>query len=107
MWNTPSHCAATDSVAAASAVTASYVLIKELGLTALHGECARAQVSALCDRLLKLSVWVERSVRSIVLHLSMQWSSLALTRPSAPQKNAACHHPGNTDVFMRQAGSAP
>jgi len=48
---------------------AAYVLMQELRLTAHRGACARATVSTLRDRLLKLGVWVERSVRRIVLHL--------------------------------------
>jgi hypothetical protein len=48
---------------------AAYVLMQELRLRACGGECARAQVSTLRERLLKLGVWVERSVRRIVLHL--------------------------------------
>ena len=48
---------------------AAYVLMQELRLSARGGECARAQVSTLRERLLKLGVWVERSVRRIVLHL--------------------------------------
>jgi hypothetical protein len=48
---------------------AAYVLMQELRLSARGGQCARAQVSTLRERLLKLGVWVERSVRRIVLHL--------------------------------------
>lgn len=48
--------------------TAAYVLFQELRLNARCGECARAQVSTLRERLLKLSVWVERSVRRVVFH---------------------------------------
>lgn len=48
---------------------AAYVLMQELRLSARHGDCARAQVSTLRERLLKVGVWVERSVRRIVLHL--------------------------------------
>ena len=48
---------------------AAYVLMQELRLSAGNGECARAQVSTLRERLLKVGVWVERSVRRIVLHL--------------------------------------
>lgn len=46
-----------------------YVLFQELRLSARGGEYARAQVSTLRERLLKLGVWVERSVRRVVLHL--------------------------------------
>ena len=48
---------------------AAYVLMQELRISARRGECARAQVWTLRDRLLKLGAWVERSVRRIVLHL--------------------------------------
>lgn len=48
---------------------AAYVLMQELRLSARGSDCARAQVSTLRERLLKLGVWVERSVRRIVLHL--------------------------------------
>ncbi len=52
---------------------AAYVLMQELRLSARGGECARAQVSTLRERLLKLGVWVERSVRRIVLHLPVSF----------------------------------
>lgn len=48
---------------------AAYVLFQELRLSAHGGEYARAQVTTLRDRLLKLGVWVERSVRRVVLHM--------------------------------------
>jgi len=48
---------------------AAYVLMQELRLRAAHTACARAQVTWLRDRLLKLGVEVVRSVRRIVLHL--------------------------------------
>lgn len=48
---------------------AAYVLMQELRLSARRGNCARAQVSTLRERLIKLGVWVECSVRRIVLHL--------------------------------------
>ena len=47
---------------------AAYVLMQELRAAAAGTECARAQVSTLRERLLKLGAWVERSVRRIVLH---------------------------------------
>jgi len=46
-----------------------YVLMQELRLQAKHTGCARAQVSTLRERLLKVGVWIEVSVRRIVLHL--------------------------------------
>ena len=56
---------------------AAYVLMQELRAAATGTECARAQVSTLRERLLKLGAWVERSVRRIVLHLPQHapWQS--------------------------------
>lgn len=48
---------------------AAYVLMQELRLRAVHTACARAQVTWLRERLLKLGVHVVVSVRRIVLHL--------------------------------------
>jgi len=48
---------------------AAYVLLQELRRRAAGTACADAQVTTLRERLLKLAVWVERSVRRIVLHL--------------------------------------
>src|SRR6266446_895242 len=48
---------------------AAYVLFQELRRRAAGTGCAAAQVTTLRERLLKLAVWVERSVRRIVLHL--------------------------------------
>lgn len=47
---------------------AAYVLMQELRTHAAGTSCARAQVSTLRERLIKLGVWVEQSVRRIVLH---------------------------------------
>src|SRR6266852_1888515 len=47
---------------------AAYVLFQELRRRAAGTPCADAQVTTLRERLLKLAVWVERSVRRIVLH---------------------------------------
>jgi hypothetical protein len=55
---------------------AAYVLFQELRLSADGGEYARAQVSTLRERLLKLGVWVERSVRRVVLHLPESFADL-------------------------------
>lgn len=52
---------------------AAYVLMQELRLSARGSDCARAQVSTLRERLLKLGVWVEISVRRIVLHLPLSF----------------------------------
>jgi len=48
---------------------AAYVLLQELRRQAQGTACATAQVHTLRERLLKLAVWVERSVRRLVLHL--------------------------------------
>jgi len=50
---------------------AAYVLMQELRSHARHTGCARAQVNTLRLRLLKLGVWIESSLRRIVLHLPM------------------------------------
>lgn len=54
---------------------AAYVLMQQLRHAARRTGCARAQVTTLRERLLKLGVWVERSARRIVLHLptSYRW----------------------------------
>jgi hypothetical protein len=56
---------------------AAYVLFQELRLHARGTPLARAQVGTLRLDLLKLGVWLERSVRRIVLHLpdSAPWRS--------------------------------
>lgn len=48
---------------------AAYILFQELQRRARGTACADAQVTTLRERLIKLAVWVERSVRRIVLHL--------------------------------------
>ena len=48
---------------------AAYVLLQELRRQAHGTACATAQVATLRERLLKLAVWVEQSVRRMVLHL--------------------------------------
>ena len=50
--------------------------MQELRLNAGRSDCASAQVSTLRERLLKLGVWVERSVRRIVLHLPQSFPYL-------------------------------
>jgi len=69
---------------------AAYALMQELRLRARHTECARAQVGTLRLRLLKLAVWVEVSVRRIVLHLPRSfpgraaWLRIATMTGAAP-----------------------
>ena len=48
---------------------AAHALMRELRLKARWTACARAQVSTLRLRLLKLGTWIESSVRRIVIHL--------------------------------------
>ncbi len=48
---------------------AAYVLFQELRRRAVGTACADAQVTTLRERLIKLAVWVQGSVRRIVLHL--------------------------------------
>jgi hypothetical protein len=48
---------------------AAYVLMQELRTAAAGTDCARAQVSTLRERLLKLGGWVQCSVRRIVVHM--------------------------------------
>jgi hypothetical protein len=70
--------------------TAAYVLFQLLQLHAQGTACAGAQVSTLRERLLKLAVWVERSVRRIVLHLPTDfpwrttWQRIALAVGAVP-----------------------
>ena len=54
---------------------AAYILMQALRGHAGGTACATAQVTTLRERLLKVAVWVERSVRRIVLHLptSFPW----------------------------------
>jgi len=69
---------------------AAYVLFQELQRHAPHPAGAVAQVSTLRERLLKVAVWVERSVRRIVLHLPTAfpwlrpWQQLAQALGATP-----------------------
>jgi len=47
---------------------AAYTLFQELRRRAVGTACADAQVTTLRERLIKLAVWVQRTVRRIVLH---------------------------------------
>jgi Transposase DDE domain group 1 len=62
---------------------AAYILFQELRRRAAKTACADAQVTTLRERLLKLAVWVERSVRRIVLHLPTTFPWLATWRQVA------------------------
>ncbi len=69
---------------------AAYVLMQELRLKARRTSCARAQVNTLRLRLLKLGVWIESSVRRIVLHLPASapyaddWRRIAISVGAVP-----------------------
>jgi hypothetical protein len=69
---------------------AAYILFQELRRRAAGTDCAVAQVTTLRERLLKLAVWVERSVRRIVLHFPMDfpwrptWQHLARAVGATP-----------------------
>jgi len=69
---------------------AAYVLMQELRLHAAGTTCAWAQVSTLRERLFKLGVWFERSVRRIVMHLPdgapwrSEWCRVARSLGAAP-----------------------
>jgi hypothetical protein len=63
---------------------AAYILFQGLRLAARGTAWATAQVSTLRERLLKVGVWIERSVRRIVLHFPTtfpwrrEWGDLAM-----------------------------
>jgi hypothetical protein len=69
---------------------AAYVLMQELRLRARGTQCARWQVSTLRERLLKLGVWIETSVRRVVLHLPLgapfaeEWRRIARSIGAVP-----------------------
>ena len=69
---------------------AAYVLLQELRRRAAGTSLARAQVSTLRERLLKLGARIERSVRRIVLHLPRtsgwqnEWRRIALSLGAVP-----------------------
>jgi hypothetical protein len=69
---------------------AAYVLMQELRLRAARTSLARAQVSTLRERLLKLGAWIEASVRRIVLHLPeasayrSEWQRIARSLGAVP-----------------------
>jgi len=65
-------------------------LAQELRGSAAATDCARAQVVTLRKRLLKFGVWVQQSVRRIVLHLPQyapwrpDWCRIARCLGAAP-----------------------
>lgn len=52
---------------------AAYVLLQEIRRRAAGTKLASAQVTTLRERLMKLAVWVQRSVRRIVLHFPLNY----------------------------------
>jgi hypothetical protein len=64
--------------------TAAYILFQALRLAARGTAWATAQVTTLRERLLKLGVWLERSVRRVVVHFPTafpwrrEWGQLAV-----------------------------
>jgi hypothetical protein len=69
---------------------AAYVLMQELRSLASGTEFASAQVSTLRERLFKLGVRVERSVRRIVLHLPLGYPWFQTWRSIAEAVGATC-----------------
>jgi hypothetical protein len=69
---------------------AAYVLMQELRRRAAGTSLARAQVSTLRERLLKLGARIERSVRRVVIHLphscayQSEWRRIALSLGAVP-----------------------
>jgi len=69
---------------------AAYLLFQELRRRAHGTACATAQVTTLRERLIKVAVWVQRSVRRIVLHLPApfpwrpEWQQLARAVGASP-----------------------
>jgi hypothetical protein len=70
---------------------AAYVLMQELRLAAAATECARAQVSTLRERLLKLGARVVASVRRVVVHLPASFPFLPTFRKVALALGALSH----------------
>ena len=62
---------------------AAYILVQALRGAAAGTACATAQVTTLRERLLKIAVWVERSVRRIVLHFPVSFPWLPTWRQLA------------------------
>src|SRR5262249_22531910 len=59
---------------------AAYILLQELRRRAARAACAAAQVTTLRERLLKLAVWAQRSVRRMVLHVPTTFPRLPTWR---------------------------
>jgi hypothetical protein len=87
---------------------AAYVLFQALRQQAHETDCATAQVPTLRERLLKLAVWVERSVRCIVLHLPRSapwgttWQRVAVAVGAVPGYSHAWARAGGWRSGIRQ-----
>ena len=74
---------------------AAYVLMQELARQARHTDLRDAQVTRLRDRLRRLPVWVEESVRRVVLHLPASflgmadWQRIAMRLGAIPPSRSA------------------
>jgi len=68
---------------------AAYVLMQELRLSAATTNCARAQVSTLRERFLKIGALVKASVRRIVMHLPKSFPFLATFQLMATELGAS------------------
>ena len=93
---------------------AAYVLFQELQHRAHGTACADAQVTTLRERLLKVAVWVERSVRRVVLHLPTAFPGSApgsnSRAPSAPlpdRHRRTVPHDGGTRTTAAPLPNAP
>jgi hypothetical protein len=83
---------------------AAYVLFQELRRRAAGTACADDQVTTLRERVLKIAVWVERSVRRIVLHLPM---AFRLQRGSAPPAPSAPRPTASPSTRFRPRDAVP
>ena len=69
---------------------AAYLLVQGLRQAAAGTACAGAQATTLRERLLKVAVWIERSVRPIVLHFpatfpwQTPWRQIAVALGASP-----------------------
>ena len=69
---------------------AAHVLMQEMRRRMAGTALASAQVSTLRERLLKLAVWVEKSVRRIVLHFPVNYPWLSCWKQLAHAVGARC-----------------
>lgn len=83
---------------------AAYILFQALRRRAAGTGCADAQVSTLRERLLKLGVWVERTVRRIVLHLPTAFPWLRTWRQLACAVRDALTGSGSLALRQYQGG---